>query len=80
LKKFWTDILYSNGYLLIGAAWLFTLSFIFSNYWSYTSSPGGVKKSLEKYIWQNEKNFDSFLRDTVLLGRILNKKEDETEV
>jgi signal transduction histidine kinase len=80
LKKFWTDILYSNGYLLIGAAWLFTLSFIFSNYWSYTSSPGGVKKSLEKYIWRNEKNFDSFLRDTVLLGRILNKKEDETEV
>jgi len=80
LKKFWTDILYSNGYLLIGAAWLFTLSFIFSNYWSYTSSPGGVKKSLEKYIWRNEKNFDSFLRDTVLLGRILNKKESEAEV
>ncbi|HEX5027102.1 MAG TPA: HAMP domain-containing sensor histidine kinase [Agriterribacter sp.] len=80
MKKFWSDILYNNGYLLIGAAWLFTLSFIFSNYWSYTSSPGGVKKSLEKYIWQNEQSFDSFLRDTLLIGRLLSKTETESEV
>lgn len=80
MKKFWTDILYNNGYLLIGAAWLFTLSFIFSNYWSYTSSPGGVRKSLEKYIRSNEESFDLFLRDTVLLGRLINKEESEEEV
>lgn len=80
MKKFWSDIFYNNGYLLIGAAWLFTLSFIFSNYWSYTSSPRGVTKSLEKYIWRNEQSFDSFLRDTALLGRIVNKNEDEAEV
>jgi len=80
LKKFWSDIFYNNGYLLIGAAWLFTLSFIFSNYWSYTSSPRGVKKSMEKYIWQSERDFDSFLRDTALLGRLLNREETENEV
>ncbi|MGN6437960.1 MAG: sensor histidine kinase [Agriterribacter sp.] len=80
MKKFWSDILYNNGYLLIGAAWLFTLSFIFSNYWSYTSSPGGVKKALEKYIQSNEENFDLFLRDTVLLGRLISKQESEDEV
>lgn len=80
MKKFWADIFYNNGYLLIGAAWLFTLSFIFSNYWSYTSSPGGVKKSLEKYIWSNEENFDRLLRDTSLIGRLLQKNETETEV
>ncbi len=80
MKKFWSDILYNNGYLLIGAAWLFTLSFIFSNYWSYTSSPGGVKKSLEKYIWQNEQDFDFFLRDTLLIDRLISKTETEAEV
>ena len=80
MKKFWRDIFYNNGYLLIGAAWLFTISFIFSNYWSYTSSPGGVTKSLEKYIWRNEQNFDTFLRDTILLGKILGKSENEAEV
>ncbi|MFT3701088.1 MAG: ATP-binding protein [Agriterribacter sp.] len=80
MKKFWRDILYNNGYLLIGAAWLFTLSFIFGNYWSYTSSPRGVKKSMEKYIWHNEKDFDGFLKDTALLNRLLNKEETETEI
>lgn len=80
LKKFWGDIFYNNGYLLIGAAWLFTLSFIFGNYWSYTSSPRGVKKSMEKYIWHNEQDFDVFLRDTVLLTQLLNKEESESEI
>lgn len=80
MKKFWSDIFYNNGYLLIGAAWLFTLSFIFSNYWSYTSSPRGVKKSMEKYIWQNESDFDSFLKDTALVWRLINRKETEQEV
>lgn len=80
LKKFWNDIVYNNGYLLIGSAWLFTISFIFSNYWSYTASPGGITKSLEKYIWHNERNFDLFLRDTVLIGKILSGKENESEV
>ncbi|MBX3254578.1 MAG: HAMP domain-containing histidine kinase [Chitinophagaceae bacterium] len=80
MKKFWSDIFYNNGYLLIGAAWLFTLSFIFSNYWSYTSSPGGVRKTLEKYIQGNEQAFDLFLRDTALLGRLINKEESEQEV
>ncbi len=80
MKKFWSDIFYNNGYLLIGAAWLFTLSFIFSNYWSYTSSPRGVKKSMEKYVWQNENDFDAFLKDTALIWRLINRKETEQEV
>lgn len=80
MKKFWRDIFYNNGYLVIGAAWLFTISFIFSNYWSYTSSPGGVTKSLEKYIWRNERSFDLLLKDTTLLGKILERRETEAEV
>lgn len=80
MKKFWNHIFYNNGYLLIGAAWLFTLSFIFSNYWSYTSSPDGITKSLEKYIWRNESDFNTFLTDTSFLDKMLNKNEDESAV
>ncbi|MFT3746736.1 MAG: HAMP domain-containing sensor histidine kinase [Agriterribacter sp.] len=80
MKKFWGDLFYNNGYLLIGAAWLFTLSFIFSNYWSYTSSPKGVKKSLEKYVWRNEDDFDSFLRDTALIRKFTYNEENEEDV
>ncbi|MFT4018989.1 MAG: HAMP domain-containing sensor histidine kinase [Agriterribacter sp.] len=80
MKKFWGDLFYNNGYLLIGAAWLFTLSFIFSNYWSYTSSPRGVKKSLEKYVWRNEEDFDSFLRDTSLIRKFTYNEEKEEDV
>ncbi len=35
---------------------------------------------MEKYIWQSEKDFDSFLRDTALLGRLLSREETENEV
>ncbi len=80
MKRFWSDIIFKNGYLLIGAAWLFTLSFIFSNYWSYTSSPNGVKKSLEKYIYSNEWAFSDFLSDTALIGRIISGSETESDV
>ncbi|MFT3947357.1 MAG: HAMP domain-containing sensor histidine kinase [Agriterribacter sp.] len=80
MKKFWGDLFYNNGYLLIGAAWLFTLSFIFSNYWSYTSSPKGVKKSMEKYVWQNEEDFDNLLRDSSLIRKLAYNEETEEDV
>lgn len=80
MKKSWSHIFYNNGYLLIGAAWLFTLSFIFNNYWSYTSSPDGITKSLERYIWRNESDFNSFINDTSFFERILSKNEDESTV
>ncbi len=80
MKRFWTDIIFKNGYLLIGAAWLFTLSFIFSNYWSYSSSPSGVKKSLEKYIYNNERGFQDFLADTTLIGKIITGNELEADI
>ncbi|NDA62112.1 MAG: HAMP domain-containing protein [Chitinophagia bacterium] len=46
LKSF----IYKNGYLIITAAWLYTISFLFINYWSYRSSPAKVKSSLEKRL------------------------------
>ncbi|MCW3109403.1 MAG: nitrogen regulation protein NtrY [Segetibacter sp.] len=61
---------YKNGYLLIIAAWLYTISFIFSNYWFYTSSPKRVQKQLEAFIVKSEKRFENFISDSVLLQGI----------
>lgn len=58
---------YRNGYLLIIAAWLYTISFIFSNYWFYTSSPERVKTELESFVAKNEKKFDKLLSDSITI-------------
>lgn len=64
--------LYKNGYLLIAAAWLYTISFIFVNYWSYSSSPVKVKESLENYIYQKEQEVKLLVADTALLTALSN--------
>jgi hypothetical protein len=56
------------------------LSFIFSNYWSYTSSPRGVKKNLENYLEKKESDFFKVISDTALLLRLLNTNESEDQV
>jgi two-component system nitrogen regulation sensor histidine kinase NtrY len=80
LRSFWKDTIYNNAYFLIGAAWLFTLSFIFSNYWSYTSSPQGVKKNLENHLEKKEKNFFSLLSDSALVARLVNGAASEKQI
>jgi signal transduction histidine kinase len=79
LKEFLKDIVYRNAYFLIGAAWLFTLSFIFSNYWSYTSSPQGVRKTLEQHLRTQEHDLELFLTDTALIQRLMTITESEEE-
>lgn len=79
MRSLWHHIVYKNAYLLLGAAWLFTLSFVFSNYWSYSSSPKGVKSSIEKYIAQQEVDIQELLQqDSVLLQ--LNAHEADPSV
>lgn len=58
---------YKNGYLLIIAAWLYTISFIFSNYSSYTASPARVEKKLESFLKNKEQKFEEFTKDSFLL-------------
>ena len=80
MNKFWKDTIYRSAYFLIGAAWLFTLSFIFSNYWSYTSSPQGVRKNLENYLQKKEASFFTIIKDSGLLTRLIHTRESETEM
>lgn len=64
---------YKNGYLLIIAAWLYTISFIFSNYGAYSSSPERIQKRAEDYLERNFKDFEAFTADTVLLNQVLRR-------
>jgi two-component system nitrogen regulation sensor histidine kinase NtrY len=72
LKK----IFYKHGYLLIVAALLYLISFVFSNYWFYESSPIRVQKQLELFLQKGEQNFETFIADSALLHTIINKKPD----
>ncbi len=62
---------YKHGYLIIIAAWLYTISFIFTNYWSYHASPSKVKSKLEKYIHHEEQKINAIIADTIILKSYL---------
>ncbi|NCI46562.1 sensor histidine kinase [Sediminibacterium soli] len=62
---------YKHGYLIITAAWLYTISFIFSNYWSYHSSPEKVQSSIEQSLHRQEARFTRVSADTALLYTLI---------
>lgn len=62
---------FKNGYLIITAAWLYTISFIFSNYFSYNSGPDKVKQNLEHRIHTEEERFNLFANDTNRLASLI---------
>ncbi len=80
MRSFWKNTIYNHAYFLIGAAWLFTLSFIFSNYWSYTSSPQGVKKNLENYLEKKEKDLFRILEDSTTVLNLINATETDEQI
>ncbi|MBA2562188.1 MAG: hypothetical protein H0V14_04605, partial [Chitinophagaceae bacterium] len=47
-----------NGYLLIAAAWLITISFIIDNYWSGTSTPKSVQRIIQRDIQKKQTDFE----------------------
>lgn len=63
-----------NSYLLIAAAWAFTIAVIIDNYWSGTSTPQSVKTSIEKDIRKKQKDFFSFVEDTQLVKKLSDQK------
>jgi hypothetical protein len=71
VNKVWKSFVYQSGYLLITAAWLYTLSFLFTNYWSYRSSPAKVKTSLEKRLSEENKSIEALAANTEQLSHLL---------
>lgn len=64
-------VLLKHGYLLIAAAFLYLISFVFSNYWYYTSSPARVKQQLEEFLHNGEQKFKAFSADSTVLSLII---------
>jgi two-component system nitrogen regulation sensor histidine kinase NtrY len=64
---------FKHGYLIITAAWLYTISFVFINYWSYHASPEKVKSKLEQRLQAQELRFEKVASDTVLLYALANQ-------
>lgn len=62
---------FKHGYLIITAAWLYTLSFIFINYWSYNSTPQKVKGKLEQKIVNSENEFQQIAKNTAFFKEVL---------
>jgi two-component system nitrogen regulation sensor histidine kinase NtrY len=66
-------------YLIIIAAWLYTISFIATNYLSYNSSPQKVQKHLQSYIQEKEKRFNELLADSTITNNIDNPQNNSTQ-
>lgn len=70
---------YKHGYLAITAAWLYTFSFIFINYWSYNASPEKVRAKLEQQIHKYENKYFDLLQDTARLGKLIEATNNDTK-
>ena len=61
---------YRHGYLFIAAAWLYTISFLFTNYFSPSSSPEKAANAISRYISGKEKDFEKLVKDTAFIRTI----------
>ena len=71
------DFLASNSYLLIAAAWAITIAFIIDNYWSGTSTPEIVQKTIQRDIQKKQKDFETFCKDTGLVKKFASTQYSE---
>lgn len=79
MNAHWKSFIYRNGYLIITAAWLYTISFLFINYWSYRSSPAKVKSSLEKRLADQSNWVDALSNDSIRIQQLLINHYPESE-
>ena len=71
---------FKHGYLLIIAAWMFTISFVITNYWVYDASPSKVKDKIEHKIQATEKKIKAFSKDTALLASLISEKPNDKKL
>ena len=80
MKNFFQQVVRKNAFFFLGAAWLFTIAFIIDNYWYSSSSAKYLRKHIEKDIQYQEKDFDNFLADTVLLQKLIDQQYSEDQL
>lgn len=72
--------LFIHGYLLVIAAWLFTISFIVNNYWAFASTPEKVRHGFEQYLADREHSFDKLVNDPASLPVLLSPGTDKSSL
>ena len=60
-----------HGYLLLIAAWLYTVSLIVTQYTSYSFSLNNTQELLTKKLQEKERNFEAVSQNKILLNKIL---------
>ncbi len=68
--------IYKHGYLIITAAWLYTFSFIFINYWSYNASPQKVQSKLSQRIIRLEDKLVHLFGDTTKIKALVSSQNN----
>ncbi|MEO7308757.1 MAG: HAMP domain-containing sensor histidine kinase [Chitinophagaceae bacterium] len=63
-------IIFKNRWWLIAAAWVYTLTFVFNNYWSKFSTLPSIAASFEKKIHNQLGKFDAICKDTALVRHL----------
>ncbi|HEX6846054.1 MAG TPA: HAMP domain-containing sensor histidine kinase [Chitinophagaceae bacterium] len=66
--------------LLVAAVILYLLSFLFIQSFSPLRSFESERGRLEKYIHEEQKEFDAFVADTLLIHKLAEKRESEEEL
>lgn len=79
MRKFWRNTQSWNWILLALSAILFTLSVVFNRFSTRRSSLLTEVKRLESYLHQQQRDFEEFLKDTVLVGRLVRQTEDRRQ-
>ena len=76
--KILRTIWYRYGYLLIAAAWVFTIAFAISNYWTLASQPSKLQASFESYLSERENLFNQIINNKNSLSVLLNTQADKS--
>jgi signal transduction histidine kinase len=61
-------------------AWLLTFSYLIQYYWSYTSSPKQIRRSIENSIHSREKDFEQLIADKEFVQKLIALKITKEEV
>lgn len=80
MKHFIQQVLRKNAYYILAAAWLFTIAFIITNYWSNTTSAKYLRASIEEYLQEREKDFEKLVKNDSLIARFSDNKYSEEEL
>lgn len=71
---------FKYAYLLVLAAWLFTLSFVVDNYWSVNASLKGVRNAISFDLHDAQRQVRHWWQDTALIRSVASGKYTEKQL